>query len=223
MKYSNIKKAVFIKRHNRFVAEVMLDESKIFCHVKNTGRCAEIFIPGVTVYLEESENKKRKYQYSLIAAEKDGNIINVDSQAPNKAAYEYLQIKGSFDYIRPEYTWGKSRFDFYAEKGSKKYLIEVKGVTLERDGLCLFPDAPTERGTKHINELIKAKKEGYEAVVFFVIQMKGVREFTPNSETDPAFSQSLKAAHNSGVRVMAVDCIVTPDSMTTDEEVKVIL
>lgn len=221
MKYQNIRKAVFVKRHNRFVAEVIVDGETVFCHVKNTGRCGEIFLPGVIVYLEESNNKHRKYIYSLIAAEKNGNIINVDSQAPNKAAYEYLKDSLKFDYIRPEYTWGNSRFDFYAEKEGKKYLIEVKGVTLERQGVAMFPDAPTIRGTKHVNELIKASEQGYETMILFIVQMKGITFFTPNAQTDSIFSESLKRASVSGVRVLAVDCKVTPDTMITDKTVEV--
>lgn len=223
MKYTNIRKAIFVKRHNRFVAEVMLGGERVFCHVKNTGRCGEIFIEGTTVYLEESENENRKYRFSLIAAEKNGNIINVDSQAPNKAAFEYLKNGGSFDFIRPEYTWGNSRFDFYAEKGEKRFLIEVKGVTLESDGLSMFPDAPTVRGTKHVNELIKAADEGFETMIFFVVQMKGVHSFTPNGATDPDFALALKKASFAGVKILAMDCKVTAGSMTVDKEVKVIV
>ncbi len=222
MKYSNpIVKAKFIKRHNRFVAEVSLEGENILVHVKNTGRCGEIFLPGVVVYLEDSGNPARKYRYSLIAAEKGSTLINVDSQAPNKVAFEYLRDRFGFDYIKPEYTYGKSRLDFYAEKGGERYLIEVKGVTLEHEDLVSFPDAPTQRGCKHLRELIKAKGEGYRAMVLFIVQMKGVYLFTPNEKNDPKFALTLREASEKGVEIYAVDCIVTPDSLIADKEVKI--
>ncbi len=222
MKYSNpILKAKFITRHNRFVAEVLLGGERVMCHVKNTGRCGEIFLPGATVYLEDSRNPGRKYRYSLIAAEKGDTLINVDSQAPNKVAFEYLRDSFGFDYIKPEYTFGKSRLDFYAEKGSERFLVEVKGVTLEHDGVVSFPDAPTERGCKHLRELIAAKEQGYNAMVLFIVQMKGVRLFTPNAENDPKFAEALREAYEKGVKIIAVDCKVAPESLQADREVKI--
>ena len=222
MKYKeNIVKATFVKRHNRFVAQVILNDKTVFCHVKNTGRCKEIFLPGAKVYLAESDSTTRKYKYSLIAVEKKGMLINVDSQAPNKVAGEYLAEKYDFDYIKPEVTYGRSRFDFYAEKAGKKYYIEVKGVTLEKEGVASFPDAPTVRGLKHVNELICAKHDGYECMLLFIVQMKGIEYFEPNDINDPDFSAALRKADKEGVKIHAVDCVVAPEFLYADKEVKI--
>ena len=208
MKYTNITKAKFISRPNRFIAQVEVDGHTETVHVKNTGRCKELLIPGCTVFLTASDNPERKTRYDLVAVIKDnGLLINIDSQAPNKVAAEYLQTQ-NYDVIIPEYTYGDSRIDFYMEKGNKKYLMEVKGCTLERDGIGYFPDAPTERGVKHIHELIKAKKAGYYAILAFVIQMDGVTEVRPNIETHPEFVKAFKKAKKAGVEVLFIHCHV---------------
>ena len=226
MKYTNILPAKFIKRHNRFVAEVLLGNEAVLCHVKNTGRCRELLQEGVTVYLEKAENPARKYQYSLIAVEKGERLVNMDSSAPNKAVYEWLK-KGEYfkdiTLIKPESTYGNSRFDFYFEYGNKKAFLEVKGVTLEKDGAVFFPDAPTARGTKHLKELCECVKCGFEAYALFVIQMKDVTHFSPNDETDPVFAEALRNAYRSGVHILAYDCHVTEDEMVIKDSVPVIL
>ncbi len=228
MIYNKIKKGLFIDRPNRFVAHVLIDGKEETVHVKNTGRCRELLIKGTEVILEESDNPKRKTKYSLIAVYKGQRLINMDSQAPNSAAFEAVKngiIKeiGVPDYVKREVTYSKSRFDLYFEKGGKKGFIEVKGVTLEKDSMTYFPDAPTQRGARHLEELIKAKGEGYEAYVLFVIQMKGVTGFSPNYETDLNFAQTLKQAQNKGVNVIAYDCNVYKDKMDIDSPVNVIL
>ncbi len=224
MKYRKIVEAKFIERHNRFVASVELEGKTVQCHVKNTGRCKELLIPGAKAFLEEGDNPLRKYLYSLIAVEKGERLVNIDSSAPNKAALEWLQ-KGEYfkniTYIKPECTYGKSRFDFYFEYDGKKAFMEVKGVTLENEGVVSFPDAPTERGRKHVNELAKSMEEGFEAYILFVVQMKGVSCFTPNVSNDPEFSHALKIAYDKGVRVLCFDCEVTEDSMELRDEVSV--
>ncbi len=208
MKYTNITKAKFISRPNRFIAQVEVDGHTETVHVKNTGRCKELLIPGCTVFLTEPGTPERKTRYDLVAVIKDnGLLINIDSQAPNKVAAEYLQTQ-NYDVIIPEYTYGDSRIDFYMEKGNKKYLMEVKGCTLERDGIGYFPDAPTERGVKHIHELIKAKKAGYHAILAFVIQMDGVTEVRPNIETHPEFVKAFEKAKKAGVEVLFIPCHV---------------
>lgn len=223
MKYKNIRQGKFIERHNRFVASVELEGESVQCHVKNTGRCKELFVPGAKVFLEESDNLSRKYRYSLVAVEKGERLVNTDSSAPNKAVYEWLK-KGSYfkniSYIKPECTYGKSRFDFYFEYAGKKAFMEVKGVTLESDGVVSFPDAPTERGRKHVNELVRCMDEGYEAYILFVIQMKNVSYFTANVSHDPDFSLALKNAYDKGVKVLCFDCEVTEDSMELNDEVR---
>ena len=214
MKYTNITKAKFISRPNRFIAQVDVDGHTETVHVKNTGRCKELLIPGCTVFLTEPGTPERKTRYDLVAVIKDnGLLINIDSQAPNKVAAEYLQAQ-NYDVIIPEYTYGDSRIDFYMEKGNKKYLMEVKGCTLERDGIGYFPDAPTERGVKHIHELIKAKKAGYHAILAFVIQMDGVTEVRPNIETHPEFGKAFEKAKKAGVEVLFIPCHVEPDEIT---------
>lgn len=226
MKYKNIVKGRFIKRLNRFVALCEIEGNQVYCHVKNTGRCGEILVEGAECYLEKSDNPDRKYIYSLIIVRKNERLINIDSQAPNKAAGEFILSGGIGDGIenfRPEKTFGSSRFDFYFEKNGKRSFLEVKGVTLEKDGKVLFPDAPTERGTKHLNELCLCKDEGFDAYVLFVIQMKNVKSFSPNDETDPAFSKALRAAAEKGVSILAFDCLVTEKEMIIKDKVPVIL
>lgn len=224
MKYEIIKQAVFIERLNRFVAKVSLDGKEILCHVKNTGRCREILVEGAKVYLEKSSNSSRKYPYSLVSVYKGDRLINIDSSAPNKAVGEWLEKGGLFEnvtFIKPEKTYGKSRFDFYVEYGGKKAFIEVKGVTLEKDGVLMFPDAPTERGSKHLLHLCECVNYGYEAYVIFVIQMNGALYFTPNGETDKAFADNLKFAYEKGVKILAYDCNVNADSMKIKDKVEI--
>ena len=224
MKYNKIVKAEFIERPNRFVAKVRLEGEEIYCHVKNTGRCRELLQPGAEVYLEDSENPNRKYRYSLVTVKKGKRLVNMDSQAPNKAVGEWLKNGGLFKNIsllKAEKTYGSSRFDFYCEYEDKKAFIEVKGVTLENDNVVSFPDAPTERGARHVGELIECMKEGYEAYIVFVIQMKGVLHFTPNEGHDPAFASALRKAEENGVNIIAVDCRVTPEEMVIEDFVKV--
>lgn len=199
MKYRKIVKGSFISRPNRFIAQVDIDGTEHTVHVKNTGRCRELLIPDAEVYLEESANPNRKTKYDLVTVSKNGRLVNMDSQAPNAVFKEYLQEGAVFEnttIIKPEYKYGNSRVDFYVEHRDKKALIEVKGVTLEKDNIVLFPDAPTERGVKHIYELISAVKEGFEAYIVFIIQMSDVKYFTPNAETHPEFAQGLIDAEN---------------------------
>ena len=192
--------------------------------MKNTGRCRELLLTGAAVYLAETDNEKRKTKYDLVAVEKGELLINMDSQIPNAVCEEWLRCGGLFrdlTFLKREVTYGSSRFDIYAERGDKKAFVEVKGVTLERDGVAMFPDAPTERGIKHINELVKALNDGYEAYVVFVVQMKGVKKFRPNDETHKAFGDALRLAVEAGVKIIAVDCTVTEDSVTADSLVEV--
>lgn len=270
MEYGKIAKAKFIERENRFVARVELDGT---CtdgtgtdgtgsrrvervHVKNTGRCRELLVPGAAVYLEDFEGRmgSRHMRYSLVAVEKAGAaaegkgslLINMDSQAPNKVAHEALADgrislpgladadsgKAGLSLIRPETKYGDSRFDFYVEAGGaaescggvaescRKAFIEVKGVTLEEDGHARFPDAPTERGVKHINELIRAREEGFLAYVLFIVQMEGMKEVSPNYETHPQFGEALAKAAEAGVRILAYDCKVTPGTLTVNRQIE---
>lgn len=224
MKYTNIIKGFFIDRPNRFIAHVSINSVSQVCHVKNTGRCKELLTENAVVYLQQPDNPARKTKYDLIAVEKGNLLINMDSAAPNKAAAEYLRkIFGENALIKPEKTYGSSRIDFYVEANGEKWLIEVKGVTLEENGHAFFPDAPTERGVKHINELCKAVKEGFNACILFIIQMKGITAFSPNDKTHPEFGAALRKAEKEGVKIKAVDCIVTPDTVIADSEVKVVL
>ena len=226
MRYERIEKAVFLERPNRFSAYVELEGKKETVHVKNTGRCAELLIPGAAVYIQRSANPDRKTKWDLIAVEKGTRMINMDSQIPNRVAEEWIRegnLVEGVTLIRPETTFGSSRFDLYVEAGERRIFIEVKGVTLEEDGVCRFPDAPSERAVKHLEELERAVKEGYEAYVFFVIQMKGVRYFTPNTNTHPAFAKALRKAAKNGVRVLAYDCVVTADSIRIDSPVQTVL
>lgn len=214
MIYDNITKAKFIKRPNRFIAEVEIDGHKETVHVKNTGRCKELLIPGCEVWLTAPGTPDRKTKYDLVAVRKSNGILfNIDSQAPNKVVKEWL-LSQDYDVVVPEYTYGDSRIDFYMERGNKKYLMEVKGCTLEIDGVGYFPDAPTERGVKHIRELIKAKEAGYTAILTFVIQMDGVSEVRANTDTHPEFGTALEDARKAGVKILFLKCHVEPDSLT---------
>lgn len=235
MKYEKVVQGVFLRRPNRFIADVSIDGKTKQVHVKNTGRCRELLTPGATVYLEDVREKVgRKTGYNLIAAEKkDGSstlLINLDSQAPNRVAEEALR-EGRLSafwgqtkkpqLIRREVVYGTSRFDLYAEDEGLRALIEVKGVTLNEDGTALFPDAPTQRGIKHIRELIRAKSEGYEAALLFVIQMKEVRRFCPNEKTHREFGEELRKAWDAGVRILAYNCNVKPDWLSLERPVPV--
>ena len=202
MKYENIIKARFISRPNRFIAEVEIDGNIEIAHVKNTGRCKELLMEGTTVYVQKSDNPARKTKYDLITVVKNGMLINMDSQAPNKVFGEWVS-QGNFaadvDLIKPECKYGNSRFDFYIEAGGRKIFAEIKGVTLEEEGIVMFPDAPTERGVKHIKELCECVKNGYEGYIFFIIQMEQCKYFTPNKATHPEFAEALKKASECGV------------------------
>lgn len=214
MKYNKILHAKFVDRPNRFVAHVDLNGSIETVHVKNTGRCKELLLPGTDVILEESDNPNRKTKYDLITVWKDNlGWVNIDSQTPNKVAKEWLEQQG-FDLIKPEYKYGNSRIDFYMEKNGEKYLMEVKGCTLEIDGIGYFPDAPTERGVKHLRELIKAKEEGYHAAAAFVIQMNGIKEVLPNRATHPEFGIAMDEASAAGVDIVMICCNITEDTVS---------
>ena len=215
MHYSNMVPGIFHARPNRFIAHVEIDGEIQVCHVKNTGRCRELLPPGAKVWCQESTNPNRKTKYDLIAVQKGDRMINMDSQAPNIAAGEWLKSGGlgNVEQLRAETVHGDSRFDFSFVKDGQQCFLEVKGVTLENDGVCAFPDAPTERGTKHLRGLIQAAREGYGAFVLFVIQMSDVKYLHPNDTTDPAFAAALREAAENGVTVLAMDCGVTPDTM----------
>ena len=236
MKYSHIEKGTFIKRPNRFIAHVNVNGTEHVVHVKNTGRCKELLVPGCTVFLEKSDNPARKTLYDLVSVIKkcdDGRelLINMDSQAPNKVAAEWIQSNRKrfpeITLFKPEFTYGDSRFDFYLEYNDDsgcghKMFIEVKGCTLESDKVARFPDAPTERGLKHVTELTEIKKQGeYECGVLLIIQMKGCTVFKPNWDTHEAFGIALQEAQKAGVEIMAVDCNVTEDSLVADENVMI--
>ena len=224
MKYENVCEARFISRPNRFISRVMLNGEELTVHVKNTGRCRELLTENARVILEKSSNPNRKTQYDLIAVYKGDTLVNMDSQSPNGAVGEWLRAGGFLEnptLVKPESTFGKSRLDFYLETENEKAYIEVKGVTLEENGVARFPDAPTERGKKHLSELINAKSQGYRAAVVFVIQMKGCHLFEPNYVTDKPFAEELKRAYENGVEIIAVDCRVQPDGMTIDKKIEV--
>ncbi|MBO5606511.1 MAG: DNA/RNA nuclease SfsA [Treponema sp.] len=243
MQYKHIHKAIFLDRPNRFIAHVMLNGKNETVHVKNTGRCKELLVPGATVYLEEGDNPARKTKYDLIAVEKVVTdertasqktlLINMDSHAPNKVAAEWISNNKAYfpnlTLLKSEYTLGDSRFDFYAEYEDHtacphKMLIEVKGCTLEKDGIALFPDAPTLRGLKHVRELTAFSKNGdYECMVLIIVQMKGCKYFTPNRETHPDFADALKEAKAAGVKIIAVECDVTPESLVANKEIEVLV
>ena len=230
MRYPNIRKAVFLSRQNRFIAHVLIDSSEEIVHVKNTGRCKELLVPGCTVYLCHSDNCSRKTRYDLVAVEKKTEkgtlLVNIDSQIPNDVAAEWLPSSGLFSknavYYR-EYTFGNSRFDFYVEDNGRKTFIEIKGCTLENDGICRFPDAPTERGVKHIKELITAINEGYDAYILFIVQMNGMKYLVPNDETHPEFGSALRQASSSGVQVLAVECDISEDGISACRQIPVSL
>ncbi len=225
MKYERIGRGKFLERPNRFIAYVEIEGKKETVHVKNTGRCKELLQPGAEVFLQKSDNPERKTQWDLIGVKKGKRMVNMDSQIPNKVVEEWIRKGNLFlnaTLIKPEKTYKQSRFDLYVEEGERRIFIEVKGVTLEMDGVVKFPDAPTERGVKHLNELCEAVREGYEAYVFFVIQMKGVKYFTPNMATHAAFGEALKHAKEQGVHVLAYDCKVSKDSIEIGKEVPVV-
>ena len=243
MIYERIEEAIFKSRPNRFIAQVETSRGIEICHVKNTGRCRELLVPEAKIWVQRNENPNRKTALDLIVVDKAGTIINMDSQIPNRVAEEWIRggglaragqasgVKGwaadaleCYDMttsIRPETRYGNSRFDFYLEQGEHRLFLEVKGVTLEEDGVARFPDAPTERGVKHVEELIHCMEDGYEAGILFVIQMKGIRYLEPNDRTHPAFGEALRRAEKAGVQVLAVDCQVTPESIRADQMVEV--
>ncbi len=222
MNYHQVVAGKFLARPNRFIAHVELAGQTVVCHVKNTGRCRELLQPGAKVYLAVAENPNRKTAYDLIAVEKGDLLVNMDAQAPNAAAAEYLpRLFPEATKICPEKVFGQSRFDFYLEAPGRKIFLEVKGVTLEQDGVASFPDAPTERGVKHLQELTRCLQAGYEAYVLFVIQMRPVCYFRPNDEMHPAFGAALRQAVAAGVKALAVDCLVTPETMTVAEPVEI--
>lgn len=216
MKYGKIAEGKFIDRPNRFIAHVEIQGRPETVHVKNTGRCRELLLPGAAVRLEISDNPARKTLYDLVAVYKE-NIgwVNIDSQAPNKVVKEWLE-KQDYDVVRPEYTYGNSRIDFYMEKGEQKYLLEVKGCTLEIDGIGYFPDAPTERGVKHLRELAKAVGEGYICMAVFVIQMQGITEVRPYTDMQPEFGVAWQQAVDAGVQMLFLPCLVGRDSLQID-------
>ena len=223
MRYDRMVKGIFLARPNRFVAYIEIDGQVEVCHVKNTGRCRELLPAGAQVWCQKSANPNRKTKYDLIAVQKGDRLINMDSQAPNTAAGEWIRSggMGNVEQVRAETVHGDSRFDFSFILDGKQCFLEVKGVTLETDGICAFPDAPTERGVKHLRGLTAAVAEGYKAYVLFVVQMENVRYLHPNDETDPAFGAALREAAAAGVQVLAMDCKVTPESMTLRESIPV--
>lgn len=227
MQYAFVTKGRFISRPNRFVAMVELDGQPTVCHVKNTGRCGELLLPGAAVWLARGENPNRKTAWDLVTVRKEttGVLINIDSQAPNAVVGEALhggKIWQDVTLVKPEKVFGDSRVDFYLERADgRKVFLEVKGVTLEQDGVARFPDAPTERGVKHLKELEKAAAQGFEAAILFVVQMKGVDRVEPNIAAHPAFAEALRHAVDAGVRALAYDCVVSPDSLLLDSPVPV--
>lgn len=225
MRYSHIQKGEFLRRPNRFIAHVLLNGEEVICHVKNTGRLKELLLPGATVFLEESDNTARKTRFDLVAVMRGDAVVNIDSQAPNQAVGDWLRKGGLFEdvsHVKAETRYGASRFDFYIESASgRKAFLEVKGVTLLQEGVARFPDAPTTRGIKHIEELVKCIEDGYEAYILFLLEMKGSRWMEPNDATHPAFGKALREAAAKGVNVLAYDCIVTPDRLEVDKKVEV--
>ena len=222
MRYGRTVTGTFISRPNRFIAMVEVDGVVERCHVKNTGRCREILVPGARVVLSISDNPDRKTRCDLVAAYKGDMLGNIDSQAPNAAFGEYIRTSGIFGpdpVVHPEHTHGDSRFDFYVESGDRRILVEVKGVTLEFDGVCMFPDAPTERGLKHLRGLRRCLDEGYEAYVVLIVQMKGMRVFEPNYATHREFGEVLEEVVDAGVRLVVLDCVVGEDSMDVDSRI----
>jgi len=225
MRYGNMVPGSFLARPNRFIAHVEIDGKTEIVHVKNTGRCRELLPPGAAVWVQKADNPARKTQYDLITVKKGSRLINMDSQAPNRAAGEWLEMGGlgEITQLKAEYVHGDSRYDFSFLKDGKRCFLEVKGVTLETDGVCAFPDAPTQRGAKHLRGLSQAAKEGFGAYVLFVIQMADVNYLHPNDATDPEFGNALREAAENGVTVLAVDCTVTEDTMEIRNPVPVVL
>ena len=225
MEYPSIVSGIFRKRPNRFIAHVEIRGKEEICHVKNTGRCKELLVPGAQVCCQEFDSPTRKTKYDLITVQKGDRLINMDSQAPNAAAKQWLLGGGlgQISDLRSEVFHGDSRFDFAFVKDGKTCFLEVKGVTLENDGVCAFPDAPTARGVKHLRGLTEAVENGFGGYVLFVIQMKDVRHLHPNDITDPAFGNALRNAAAGGVQILAMDCLVTENTMTIDQPVKVVL
>ena len=221
MQYGEVRQAYFLERPNRFIALVELVGETVVCHVKNPGRCRELLVPGATVYLVRGTNQARRTAWDLNAVEKGHRLINMDAQAPNRIFAQWIRQQEPGIAVHPEYRYGDSRLDFCLERPEGLHLVEVKGVTLEREGHCLFPDAPTERGVRHLHELMRAVEEGHRATAFFVIQMADVLDFAPNDTTHPAFGEALRAAAAMGVKILAYDCIVTEDTMEIDAPVEV--
>lgn len=223
MTYNNTVAGTFVSRPNRFIAKVIINGVEETVHVKNTGRCRELLTPGAAVVLTRADNPHRKTRYDLIAVYKGDTLINMDSQAPNAAAGELLQRLYPEAVIRAEQRYGGSRFDFALDIPTGRMYVEVKGVTLERDGHAYFPDAPTDRGARHLRELTAARQAGHGAAVLFLVQMKGIHALSPNEDTDPAFAAALREAHAAGVEILCYDCIVTEDSMAAHEPVALVL
>ena len=226
IRYEKMKQGVFLSRPNRFVAHVRLDGREEICHVKNTGRCRELLLPGAEVWCQHHDDPGRKTAWSLITVRKGERLVNLDSQVPNKLALDYVKQGGlgfAPQMVKPEQTYGNSRFDLYYEAGERRGFVEVKGVTLEDGGVARFPDAPTQRGRKHLLELQTAVEAGFDAWVLFVIQMADIRRFEPNWPRDPDFAEALCRAAEHGVQVRAVECIVTEDSLAITKEVPVAL
>lgn len=228
MEYKNIVPAVFKNRPNRFIAECVIDNEEVIVHVKNTGRCKELLTSNANVFLEYFPNTLRKTKYDLISVYKGERLINMDSQVPNKVVYEalnngknILSLDNPITYIKMEQKYKQSRFDIYAESNNKKIFIEVKGVTLEENNVAMFPDAPTERGIKHIHELVDAYENGYMAYIIFVIQMENIKYFTPNYKTHKEFGEALQYASSKGVKILAYDCIISKDSITLNNQVDI--
>ena len=224
MKYNNIYEGTFLSRPNRFIANVLIDGKETVCHVKNTGRCRELLIPGAKVLLEKSSNPSRKTQYDLVKVYKGERLINMDSSAPNTVFGEFLE-SGRLGFIpeliKPEYTYGDSRFDYYFERDGKKAFVEVKGVTLEDNNIARFPDAPTERGIKHLRGLMKCVKQGFEAYAVFIIQMRGIESFKPAWDKHREFALTLREAEKAGVKILAFDCDVTEDGLYIADKVNI--
>ena len=224
MHYGQVEKATFLARPNRFIAHVEVAGERVVCHVKNTGRCRELLVPGAEVWLEKGSNPNRKTAWDLIAVQKGDRLINMDAQAPNKVFAEWAaQWEPELTALRSEVTYGQSRLDFCLETPGGRHYVEVKGVTLEENGHTRFPDAPTERGIRHLQELMRAVAEGHRASAVFVIQMEDVTDFAPNDDTHPAFGTALREAAKAGVQVVAVNCHVTPDSLEILGPVPVVL
>lgn len=226
MKYANIKEGIFIERVNRFIAHIDIDGKIEVCHVKNTGRCKEILVKGCRVFVQEFDSKIRKTKFDLISVYKGNRLINIDSQVPNKMFSEWVKLGNLFKDIKvfkSEVFYKNSRFDFYVEYEDKKAFIEIKGVTLENEGVVLFPDAPTSRGVKHLKELVSAREEGYEAYVIFIVQMEGVKYFIPNYETHKEFGDILSFCKNNGVNILAFDSVVLKDEIYIKDSVKVLI